>query len=468
MEQQRRIFISYSRTNGSFALKLAKELNCDGFVPWLDQLDIPAGARWDDEVERALRECEIFMLVLTPASVASDHVKDEIGYALLMKKRFIPILLEICDVPFRLQRFQYVDFTKRSFDEGVQAVKEQLMDLFPQTPGPGETNPASTQDQIAQAEAEPIPTLSVEDEVAVQTKAESGRKAKEEAGRLSQKAEKERIAIAEAEAARLATQKVEEERAAKAEAESRAKEEADRLAQKAEEERIAKAEEERLAAQKAEEERVAKAEADRKAQEEAARLAAWKAEEERVAKAKVERKAKEDADRIPELKAEVDRQELGSIIVDPMTDKTDGSKLKKSWLETWWKRGLIAFFIGGTIAVSLFVVEGALYPPSVPSVAILILTPFVWGVFGLVFYPHRISYILSVALGIIFFFFNFYRSFVSQLDNWRRLFPDLFNDPFFSDFFVRYIVPDAISSGFLAGFILAAIISRFLHSIKKI
>jgi hypothetical protein len=40
-EKKRHTFISYSRINKEFALKLASELKAAGFPIWLDQLDIP-------------------------------------------------------------------------------------------------------------------------------------------------------------------------------------------------------------------------------------------------------------------------------------------------------------------------------------------------------------------------------------------------------------------------------------------
>jgi hypothetical protein len=80
-------FISYSRKDKEFALKFARELKSAGYLVWLDQLDTPTGARWDDAVERALRECEIFLIILTTASISSENVKDEIGYAIDHGKR---------------------------------------------------------------------------------------------------------------------------------------------------------------------------------------------------------------------------------------------------------------------------------------------------------------------------------------------------------------------------------------------
>jgi hypothetical protein len=127
--KQRWTFISYSRRDKEFALELATELKSSGFFVWLDQLDIPTGARWDDEVERGLRESEIFLIILTSASISSENVKDEIGYAIDHGKRILPVLLEACEVPLRLRRFQYVDFTKLEFKEGVKRA-QQLLESF--------------------------------------------------------------------------------------------------------------------------------------------------------------------------------------------------------------------------------------------------------------------------------------------------------------------------------------------------
>jgi hypothetical protein len=129
-ENQAHTFISYSRVNKEFALELAKELKSAGFLVWLDQLDIPTGARWDDEIEKALHNCQIFMVILTPASISSENVKDEIGYAIDHGKRILPVFLEECAIPLRLRRFQYVDFTKTEFDYGVKRAKQLLEKLI--------------------------------------------------------------------------------------------------------------------------------------------------------------------------------------------------------------------------------------------------------------------------------------------------------------------------------------------------
>ena len=178
-EKQRLIFISYSRTNRGFALELARELKASGFRVWFDQLDIPTGARWDDEIEKALTECEIFMVILTPQSIASNNVKDEIGYAIDSNKRILPILLEHANVPFRLRRFQYVDFTNKSNNEGIDAAKQLLRKLINEPTGPVPAS-VSTNTPSPQPDVDRSAALQAEANRLARQKAEAIRRAREQ------------------------------------------------------------------------------------------------------------------------------------------------------------------------------------------------------------------------------------------------------------------------------------------------
>ncbi|HUI88299.1 MAG TPA: toll/interleukin-1 receptor domain-containing protein [Anaerolineales bacterium] len=133
-EKPRRTFISYSRVDKEFAVALGTELRNSGINIWLDQFDIPTGVRWDDEIENALRECEIFLVVLTPTSSASENVKDEIGYAIDHGKQILPVLLKDCEIPLRLRRFQYVDFSKLNYHDGIERARQLLVSFGSQLP----------------------------------------------------------------------------------------------------------------------------------------------------------------------------------------------------------------------------------------------------------------------------------------------------------------------------------------------
>ncbi|MEO8358364.1 MAG: TIR domain-containing protein [Chloroflexota bacterium] len=119
-------FISYSRTNSAFAVRLAKDLKSAGYDVWLDQLDIATGTRWDDEIEIALEACTTFMIVLSPESMQSQNVKDEIGFAIDAGKDILPVRIKSGDIPLRLRRFQYVDFTNRPYEDSLKEMKSLL------------------------------------------------------------------------------------------------------------------------------------------------------------------------------------------------------------------------------------------------------------------------------------------------------------------------------------------------------
>lgn len=113
-----KIFISYSRADSEFAKRLDHDLDNAGFNSFLDQNDIPPGVPWDDAIQKALVASTTVVVVLSPESVASGNVLDEIGYALRADKRVIPVRLKPCETPLRINRIQYADFTV-SYDAGL-------------------------------------------------------------------------------------------------------------------------------------------------------------------------------------------------------------------------------------------------------------------------------------------------------------------------------------------------------------
>lgn len=114
-------FVSYSRADTDFVLRLCQDLRAAGASIWLDQLDIHPGEDWDEAIERGLFECGRMLAVLSPKSISSQNVLDEIGYALSKKKPIIPVLHQDCEVPYRLNRIQYVDF-RTAYDEPLKSL----------------------------------------------------------------------------------------------------------------------------------------------------------------------------------------------------------------------------------------------------------------------------------------------------------------------------------------------------------
>ena len=128
-------FISYSREDSEFALKLSEDLKAAGAAVWLDQLDIAPGQRWARAVEDALHACPRMLVILSPASVNSTNVEDEVSLAIEEHKTVIPVLYRECRIPFRLRPFQYVDF-RTDYALGLEILTKALADQKPAIPVP--------------------------------------------------------------------------------------------------------------------------------------------------------------------------------------------------------------------------------------------------------------------------------------------------------------------------------------------
>ena len=113
------VFICYAREDQDFVLKLAANLKERGARVWLDQWDISPSADWDLTIDNALYDCAQFLIVLSPAAVASGEVRGELRTALDENKPIVPVLYQTCRIPRRLKLIQHVDFTARGPDDGA-------------------------------------------------------------------------------------------------------------------------------------------------------------------------------------------------------------------------------------------------------------------------------------------------------------------------------------------------------------
>ncbi|MEX2261778.1 MAG: toll/interleukin-1 receptor domain-containing protein [Bryobacteraceae bacterium] len=122
-------FVSYAREDAGFALKLAGHVRSAGGDIWLDKLDIRAGVPWDRAIEDALQNCGRFLIILSPESVGSTNVMDEVSYAIEHNKQVIPVLYKDCRVPLRLRRLHYIDCTANQ-EDGLRNLVTELGTLL--------------------------------------------------------------------------------------------------------------------------------------------------------------------------------------------------------------------------------------------------------------------------------------------------------------------------------------------------
>jgi hypothetical protein len=112
-------FLSYSRADEEFAVRLANDLQSLGVAMWVDRFNIRPSEHWDRAIERAIRACQKMVVILSPRSIASENVADEISLAIDAGKSVIPVMIEPCSLPLRLTRRHLIDVAA-GYDAALQ------------------------------------------------------------------------------------------------------------------------------------------------------------------------------------------------------------------------------------------------------------------------------------------------------------------------------------------------------------
>ncbi len=121
-----KVFVSYSHQDKSFAKKLAGKLESQGMKVWWDFDSLKGGQDWQKEIERGIKQCDFFLVALTPEAIVSEWVGNEIAYAINAQKTIIPLHLKKCDIPIGLIKKQYIDFEKQTQKEAIKELLEIL------------------------------------------------------------------------------------------------------------------------------------------------------------------------------------------------------------------------------------------------------------------------------------------------------------------------------------------------------
>jgi WD40 repeat protein len=118
----KQVFISHAQEDNDFSRKLASALSTAGLSVWFDVGSLKPGERLDEVITRALHASDAFILVLSPAAVASHWVHSEWNEALERYEKgelryFITIIATSCQVPIRLKTQLWIDFTTLAWDQ---------------------------------------------------------------------------------------------------------------------------------------------------------------------------------------------------------------------------------------------------------------------------------------------------------------------------------------------------------------
>ena len=109
------VFLSHSSRNRAIATSVAETLRNHGVPVWFSPKNIVTAQQWQDEIGKALRRCDWFLVLLSNDSVKAKWVKLELTYALSHSQydnHIISVKIDGCDhedLSWTLGAFQMVN-----------------------------------------------------------------------------------------------------------------------------------------------------------------------------------------------------------------------------------------------------------------------------------------------------------------------------------------------------------------------
>jgi pimeloyl-ACP methyl ester carboxylesterase len=117
--QSPRVFISYHRADGDAAERVRAHLVTHRVRTWMDRYDIPVGAYWPDEIDRALGQSSIVLGLLSADSVGSRNVKNEWDWALHNGKQLILLKTGPCVIPHSYVSVNFIEADAARFPNAL-------------------------------------------------------------------------------------------------------------------------------------------------------------------------------------------------------------------------------------------------------------------------------------------------------------------------------------------------------------
>lgn len=123
------VFLSYSSKDADIVDAVKERLEAKGYRVWLDTFEVLAGENIIERVFSGIAGCRYFAIFLTPRSVESSWVRNELSTAKIHelegKVRVLPVLYEDCRIPDALSATNYVDL-RYSFQRGMDQLEKSL------------------------------------------------------------------------------------------------------------------------------------------------------------------------------------------------------------------------------------------------------------------------------------------------------------------------------------------------------
>ena len=138
-EKPKEVFISYSTKDTDIASALLETFESYGLDCWIAPRDIPQGAQWAEEIDKAIQNARVFVVIVSSHSVESRQVPKEIALAVSACESIFPFRIDDIGLQgtfrYYLSDYQFTDATsdrKQKMTELAEIICSSLGKPIPQ------------------------------------------------------------------------------------------------------------------------------------------------------------------------------------------------------------------------------------------------------------------------------------------------------------------------------------------------
>lgn len=123
----KKVFISCSHNNQSYAYKIRDILKEKGLTIFMDSDSRKAGEKWAEDIVNQIKTSTDFIMILPKDLNDSKWVMVELGAALASGLKITPILVETSVIPFEVSTMQILNLANLESDEAKQKLEKALI-----------------------------------------------------------------------------------------------------------------------------------------------------------------------------------------------------------------------------------------------------------------------------------------------------------------------------------------------------
>lgn len=163
-EKAKEVFISYSTKDTDVAFALLEILESYGLDCWIAPRNIPKGAQWAEEIDKAIQNAKVFVVIISSHSIESRQVPKEIALAVSACDSIFPFRIDDTGLQgtfrYYLSDYQFTDATsdtKQKMTELAEIICSSLGKPIPEQKTEKEPVSESAPGPAPEAAPGPVP-----------------------------------------------------------------------------------------------------------------------------------------------------------------------------------------------------------------------------------------------------------------------------------------------------------------------